>query len=182
MISVERLSEGVRLEGVNYGLPMVMLKLGPVGQDYNTPEQLIRDVLDKTRCKWVCIFGQETTRIGMGNLAKGFAAIGMQTEIECDASIVNPGWMHTVSRWMVDYAENPSWNLGALREHDMVRFTIQSVAEVKIAQEGFNNLKMFPGNRIVKLVGDKATLRDLQPLVFDLVRKTERARLYIQQV
>ena len=173
MITVEKIWEGVRLEGVNYGLPQVFLKLGQ-GDEYPSIEKLVQQIMMTTQSRWACILGENTTQVGMGTLIKGLSAVQLHIELECSASIRDPGWVHTVDRWMLDYVEKPLFDIGKLRSQDMIRFTIESEPDVILLQTGFERLKLFEGYKCVNLKSKR-----LYPEVFNFVRKFERSRIYL---
>ena len=170
MISVEKVSEGIRGEGVNYGLPTVFLHMG-LGNDYPSVESLVRDILVHTKCKWVCILGEGTTQVGMGTLVKGLSSVGMYVEIECSGIVRDPGWLHVPDRWVIDYVEDGVFNYAALRSNDMVRFMVEGEGDLNFVRTGFESLRLFPGTKYIKL------LKEVKG-VFELLRKYERARLY----
>ena len=172
MVDVAKMFEDIRDEGVNYGLPTTFIKLG-AGPTY-TSEDLVREALMHTRCKWVCILGENTTQVGMGTLVKGLSSVGMYIEVETSGEFRDPGWLHTVDRWVVDYVKDGSFNYGALRSQDMVRFTVEGAGDLNFAKEEFENLKLFSGTKYILLLDKK--LRDE---VFTLVRKYERSRVYV---
>lgn len=185
MLSVGKMWEGVRQEGVNYGLPVMFIQLGP-GAEY-TSEDLVKEVLVHTRCRWCCITGQNTTQVGMGTLVKGLSSVGMSIEVEVDGSIKDPGWLHTIDRWVVDYAKEGLFNYGALRSQDMIRFVIKGEGDLNFAKEGFEDLKLFPGTKYLMVIpediiprsGDKALVKVvLLREAFQLVRRYDRCRLY----
>ena len=171
MIKVEKIWEGIRDEGLNYGLPTTFLKLGP-GPEYNS-EELVKDILMKTRCKWVCILGESTTQIGIGTLVKGLSTVGMYIEVEVSGTIKDPGWLHTVDRWLVDYVKDSTFNYGALRTQDMIRFVVAGRGDLNFAKSGFEDLRLFLGTKYLKLVDS-----ELENEAFALVRSYERSRLY----
>ena len=173
MVEVEKLWEGIRKEGLNYGLPTTFVRLGK-GPEFNS-EELVREIIISTKCKWVCILGKGTTQVGMGTLVKGLSSVGMYVEVETSGEVRDPGWMHTVDRWVVDYTGEGSFNFGALRSQDMVRFVVKGEGDFNFAKEGFEELKLFPGTKYIKLLENK-----LKNPVFDFVRKHERSRLYIE--
>jgi len=174
VIEAEKIWEGIRLEGLNYGLPTTFIKLGP-GSEYNS-EELVREVLMHTKCKWVCILGKNTTQVGMGTLVKGLSSVGMYVEVEAGGDVRDPGWLHTVDRWVIDYVKEAAFNYGALRSQDMARFVVEGEGDLNFAKEGFEDLKLFTGTKYVKLFDKK-----LNSEVFSLVRKYERARLYLEK-
>jgi len=172
MVEVVKIYEDIRQEGLNYGLPTTFLRLG-LGPEYSS-EELVREVLMHTSCKWVCVYGESTTRVGMGTLAKGLSSVGMYIEVETSGEYRDPGWLHTIDRWVVDYVKDGSFNYNALRSQDMVRFIVSGPGDLSFATEGFEELKLFPGTRYIKL-GDKK----LKNEAFSLIRKFERSRLYV---
>jgi len=171
MIMVEKIWEGVRLEGLNYGLPMLFIKLG-IGPSFQ-PEDLVREVLTTTKCKWICLIGEETTRVGMGTLVKGLSSVNLSTEIEVSGSSKDPGWIHTVDRWIVDYVENGNFNYGALRSQDMIRFILEGDSDARFAEGKMEELRMFPGTKLLKV-----TSLDLAEKALILARGYDRCRIY----
>lgn len=177
MITVEKIWEGVRREGLNFGLPTTFIQLGP-GPEYSS-ESLVKDILLNTRCKWVCIFGENTTQVGMGTLVKGLSSVGMYIEVEASGSVRDPGWLHTVDRWVIDYAKEGSFNYNALRSQDMIRFLVKGEGDLNFVRESFPDLSMFPGTKYIKLDGDKTKVTAMfKGEAFALVRRNDRCRLY----
>lgn len=174
MISVEKLSEGVRHEGLNYGLPMLFVNLG-LGKEL-LPEDLVREILILTKCRWVCFLGEDTTKVGMGTLVKGLSVVSLQIEIEVSGSVKDPGWLHTVDRWMVDYVEDGLFNYGALRSQDMIRFTIDGVGDLSFIKSKMDELKAFPGTKVLKLNSPSDKNLALDTLV--IARSQDRCRIY----
>lgn len=175
MISVEKIYEGVRDEGVNYGLPMTFLKLGE-GTPYPSVDELVKELVVHTRCKWVCIVGKDTTQVGMGSLIKGLASMGIYLEVECPGDTRDPGWLHSVDRWIVDFVPDFSFNIAALRSADMVRFSVKTKSDLSTVRDGFEQLRTFPGTRYVRM--DRMTAEELYSSVFEITRKYERGRMY----
>jgi len=171
VVDVAKMWEDIRREGLNYGLPTVFLNLGN-GPTY-TSEDLVREVLMHTRCKWVCILGENTTQVGMGTLVKGLSSTGMYIEVEASGAVRDPGWLHTVDRWVINYVKEASFNYGALRSQDMIRFVVKGEGDLNFAKEGFEEMKVFPGTKYVMLL-DKKLKND----AFALVRRYDRGRLY----
>lgn len=171
MVDVAKIWEDTRKEGLNYGLPTVFLNLGN-GPTY-TSEDLVREILMHTRCKWVCILGENTTQVGMGTLVKGLSSIGMFIEVEASGEVRDPGWLHTVDRWVIDYAKEASFNYGALRSQDMIRFVVKGEGDLNFAKDGLEEVKIIPGTKYIRL--EEKSLRDE---AFALVRGYEKARLY----
>ena len=175
------------MEGLNYGLPTTFIKLGP-GAEF-TSEALVKDVIVHTRCKWVCIFGESTTQVGMGTLIKGLSTVGLYIEVEVSGGIRDPGWMHSVDRWLVDYVKGGSFNYSALRTQDMIRFVVRNQEELNRVKVEFEELKLFSGTKFIKIAtkdvipksGNKKLLNStLYREAFALVRKYERGRLYLE--
>jgi hypothetical protein len=170
VIQVEKIWEGVRQEGLNYGLPTTFIKLG-LGQEFPSTTDLVKEVLP-CQSKWVCLFGEGSTQVGMGTLIKGLSAIGLYTEVECDGGVRDPGWAHSVDRWIVDYSTEPLFNYSTLRSADMIRFTIRNEKDLAGAKLGFDQLRVFAGTRYFKLPeGDV-------PGALEFIRKFDRSRIY----
>ena len=181
MIYIEKIQEVVRQEGLNYGLSVVLLKLGYVGKEYPAAEDLVRDVMTNTKSKWVCVVGENTTQVGLGTLMKGLNAVGYYTEVECSGLTRDPGWLHLVDRWVIDYVESPVFNMGALRGSDMVRFTVKDRGDLTFVKEGFEQLRLFTGTRYIKLIQEegKRVPADLQRDILELLKYHDRARVYV---
>jgi len=172
MISVEKFTEDVREEGLNYGLPTLFIVLG-FGNEFQ-PEELVRQILLLSKCRWVCFLGEGTTQVGMGTLIKGLSTVGLQVEVEVDGSVKDPGWLHTVDRWVVDYIEDGLFNYGALRSQDMIRFTLAGNGDLSFIKTKLEDLKMFPGTRVLKVVSDKKLITE----ALVIARGYERCRIY----
>lgn len=177
MISVEKMWEGIREEGLGTGLPMVHLKLG-YGEDYNLPEDLVREVMRKTRCKWACILGPDTTQIGMGTAIKGFSAVGIEVEVEVSGSVRDPGWLNSVQRWIIDYIPKPTFNLGALRAQDAVRFTVRDSGSLRMVEEGLKSLLVFPGTKYIKVLPGPEQSKIYSQEALRIAREYNRTRVY----
>lgn len=171
MVQVEKIWEGVRGEGLNYGLPTVFIKLG-LGQEFASTMELVREVMLKCQSKWACILGEGTTQVGMGTLIKGLSAIGTYVEVECDGGVRDPGWAHSVDRWVVDYSTEPLFNYSVLRSADMIRFIIRNEKDLAAAKLGFDQLRVFAGTKYFLLTeGDV-------PGALEFIRKYDRSRIY----
>lgn len=181
MIEIERVWEGVREEGLNYGLPSTFIILGP-GPEF-TAEELVREILVNTKCRWVCIQGEGTTRVGMGSVIKGLSSSGLMIEIEVSGEFKDPGWFTSVDRWLVDYVPNGAFNYAALRSNDMVRFYARSLEDLLVIENGFEELKIFPGTKVLVLDSSKVSEESSPAFgraIFELIRKYERVRVYSQ--
>ena len=174
MLTVEKIWEGPRLEGLNYGLPTTFLKFG-LGVPY-TIEDLVRDILMKTRCKWVCIFGEDPTQVGTGSLIKGLTSIGRYTEVECSGRVRDPKYLHTVDRWIVDYTPNGLFNYSALRDRDMIRWTITKATDLSVVKSGLEEQKLFGGTKVLKVVGTDTA--EVLHKCFEISKGYERVRVY----
>jgi len=170
-ILVKKIWEGVRLEGLNYGLPEAFLELGE-GIEYSSSMELLREFL-KVESRWVCIRGTGSTQVGFGSLVKGFGTINLNVELECDGSVRNPGWLNSVDRWVVDFSEEPLFDYYALRTADMLRFTIRNEKDLETAKRVFGSLKLFPGTKYLKMLAPV-------PGAEELVRKYDRTRIYYE--
>jgi hypothetical protein len=179
MITVEKISEEVRKEGVNLGLPTTHIKLGP-GVPYSTVEELVRELIANTKCKWVYIFGEGPTQVGMGNLVAALVACSFSVEVECSGSVVTPGWVHKVDRWVVSYTVPSSFNYASLRSQDMIKFQVATETDFEVLVKGFEALKLFPGCRYVVLPQKDFDNRKSKLFldVLQFVRKFDRARIY----
>ena len=175
MITVKKITENIKAEGMNTGLPTTFIELGD-GSDYDKVEALVLLLLKTTKCPWVCIFGEETVRVGIGALVKGLQAIGRQVEIECLSQYRDPGWIHSVDRWTVDYLERGVFNYGALRGQDMVRFGLTTEEDLVNIEKGLEKLKLFLGTKYIKM--SKGLSPALKTEAFNLVRKHDKTRVY----
>ena len=174
MIVVEKISEGIRKEGVNYGLPMVFVQLGE-GIPYNSAGDLAKEILLKTKCQWICILGINATQIGMGTFFKCLSAVGFETEVECSGLVRDPAYLHSVTRWVVDYVPDALFKYTALRPSDMVRFTISGEGDLDLARMGFEQLRTCSCSKYINLNKVSASM---ERSVFELARKYERTRIY----
>lgn len=180
MISVKKIYQGVRTEGVNYGLPMTFVQLGE-GNAYDSVDDLLKDIVMFTKCNWVCVLGEDTTQVGMGALVKALYSMGLTIEIVHDGTTRTPGWLHSVERWMVDYAKDNPFNYFALRTQDMVRFTVQQLEDLDDLPKVFEDLKLCPGTKVIRVMQKpkpKET-KELYQKAFELARKYERTRVYL---
>lgn len=176
MLTVAKIWEGIRDEGVNCGRPTCFIELG-AGTPY-VPEELAREMVSKTRCRCICIKGENTTQVGMGALVKALIGIGHEVEVESDGTVVTPGWAHQVSRWLVDYAEDTSFSYGALRGQDAVRFRVNTTEDLELLDRGLNTLRVFQGTKEVLLKPDVKT--QLKMEVFERLKKLEKGRIYLK--
>lgn len=176
MLSIQKISQGIRLEGLGCGLPMTFIQLGP-GDSYSKVDDLTGAIYSFSKTKWVCIYGGDTTQVGMGSLVKGLSSLNVLVELECQGEHRSPGWAHQADRWVVDYVDDGLFNYFGLRTQDSIRFTATMPGELDWIQKGFDYLKLFPGLKYIRLIGSR--VETLADPVFELVRKYERTRVYI---
>lgn len=132
---------------------------------------LVKEIMLHCQSKWVCITGEGTTQVGLGTLIKGLSTIGLNVEVECDGSIRDPGWAHSVDRWVIDYSTEPLFNYATLRAADMVRFRIRNEKDLSVAKVGLGSLTFFAGTKYLLMETDV-------PGALEVVRKFERTRIY----
>ena len=97
----------------------------------------------------------------------------MYIEVETGGEVRDPGWLHTVDRWIVNYVKDGTFNYNALRSQDMMKFVVKGEGDLNFAKEGFEDLKLFSGTKYI-LLSDKK----LKNEAFSLVRRYDRSRLY----
>lgn len=142
MIVVERIYEDIRNEGLCYGLPMTFVQLGTRGTDYDRVDELLKDIVDLSRFPWVCITGPGTIGLGLGSLVKALtSSFGLSIELEVTERVDNLRWISSVTRLTLDY--NPDWvtTYNSLTVTDQVRFTLKSLQDVPVIEEGLQSLK-----------------------------------------
>ena len=185
MLSVSKVYEGIRLEGLNCGLPMLFVLMGN-GRDFSKTEDLVKEIYFTSISKkggWVCILGEETVRVGIGSLIKDLSKLGLNIEVEVDGNFSSPGWMHTVDRWVVDYREGSLFNYFALRPQDMIRFSLSSGEDVSRIVSGFEEIKLSQAvkyilikSKLSKLI--HSSVSELHSSVFELVKGYDKSRVY----
>lgn len=171
MLSVEKISVGFRDIGLNYGLPMTFVDLGD-GPEMSS-DDLLGEILKTPGCNWVCVRGKDTTQSGMGAFIKNLSKMSLYTEVENDGKGREPGWVHNVDRWMVDFVEECPFNYFSLRKEDMVLLDMEKLS-YDLLQRYLDALSPFAGTRCVK-----ASAKDRKnPDFIDIVRKQSKCRIY----
>jgi len=173
MLSVYRMYEGIRHEGINYGRPELFVVLG-TGSDYPSVDTLAEDIFRFTRHQWICILGDDTARIGMGSLVKILSKLGLYIELEADGKSATPGWFISADRWVVDYTEDSPFNYFTLRPQDMIRFKYLGSTE-----DISRGLKVVEASLGMKYLKVPTVSKDEYKEIFDLVTKNEDVRIYV---
>jgi len=171
MVSIEKIREGLREEGLNSGLPVTFIVVG-FGDDYPRVQDLVEEIWKITNCNNICIVGRDTTQVGMGSLVKGLSALGLKVELECPGYNLTPGWFSTVSNWVIEYGKTSNFNYSCLRNRDMVRFTVRDKKDLSLVEFGLEQLKLCPATKYIKV--SKGLLRD----TFNLIKGME-VRIYV---
>jgi len=180
-INVSKFREGIRGEGLGMGLPMLFVELGE-GNSYPRVEDLVGDIISICKCKWVCVIGEDATQASMGSVAKALNQFGYSQEYELSGLRKDPSWMHSVSRWIVDYEAESNFNYGSLRSSDCLRFNIAKPDDLIFVREGFNEVSKITCVRYIKLVLSGIAKADRSKLVkdcIDLAKANDRSRIYL---
>jgi len=173
MIPIVSIKTGLRQEGMNYGVPVVFVTLG--GVDRLEVEDILREVLSKSvKRGWVCITGEEfdSLSFGIGTLVKGLSQLQRYVEVETDGLHRDPSWTHTADRWVVDYQEKSSYNLGALRASDTIRLKVDSTMSTSMVEEILETTSKINCVKYLKVT--KGTQKEWH----SLISKFERVRVY----
>lgn len=173
MIPIVSIKTELRQEGLNYGVPVTFVILG--GVDRVEVEDILKEVLTLSiKRSWVCIMGEEFDPLsfGIGTLVKGLSQLQRYVEVETDGLHRDPSWAHTVDRWVVDFQENPSYNLGSLRASDTIRVKVDSAADASIVEENLSNLSKVNCVKYLKVA------KGTQKKWHSLISKFERVRVY----
>lgn len=114
-MNIFKIHKGYRKIGINYGLPVFYIDIGP-GVGYE-PTNVIRKLgsLGFDKGDWVVIRNNALRERGIGVLVSGLKFVGARVEFEDDGTSVTPGWFPEVDRWVVDYRDNAVFNYNALR-------------------------------------------------------------------
>ena len=172
MLSLERLYHDVRHEGLNGGLPMTFVKLGD-GVPYPKVDDLLSEIIKVTLPSgWVCIEGDDATEVGMGVLIKGLSACQLHTEIIASSFWKDPSWMHSVSRWCLNYRKDGMFNVFKLRNQDMLRFMVSEMSDFEPLKEAFKEVNLFPGTRVL------SSHPRIWPEVVEFASRYDRTRVY----
>lgn len=173
MIPIVSIKTGLREEGLNYGIPVTYITLG--GVDRIEVEDILKEVLSKSiKRSWVCIIGEEFDPLsfGIGTLVKGLSQLQRYVEVETDGLHRDPSWAHTCDRWVVDYRENSSYNLGSLRASDTIRIRVDSPADASMVEESLENINKINCVKYLRVT------RGTQRKWHSLISKFERVRVY----
>lgn len=173
MIPIVSIKTGLREEGLNYGVPTTFVTLG--GVDRLEVEDILKEVLSKSvKRSWVCIRGEEFDPLsfGIGTLVRGLSQLQRYVEVETDGLHRDPNWTHTVDRWVVDFQENPSYNLGSLRASDTIRVRVDSLEDSSRVEKVLENIGKV--NCVKYLKATKGT----QKKWHSLISRFDRTRVY----
>ena len=179
MLAIEKMWESTRFEGLGTGLPMTFVKLGP-GVPYEGSDTLVREVYFTTKCKWICFLGEDTLKVGMGSVAKGLHSVDLYTEVEVSGALKEPGWIHAIDHWIVDYVKGGYFNYFGLRNQDAVRFDVPGMSPEEV-KEAMEELSMFPIVKYIRITPEAAKDKKLVAEYREVVRGYDRSRLYIAQ-
>ena len=173
MIPIISIKTGLREEGLNYGVPVTFITLG--GVERFEVEDILKQVLSKSvKRSWVCIIGEEFDPLsfGVGTLVRGLSQLQRYVEVETDGLHRDPSWAHTVDRWVVDFQEKSSYNLGSLRASDTIRIKVDSSADASIVEGDLDSVDKV--NCVKYLKVPKGT----QKKWHSLISKFERVRVF----
>ncbi len=173
MIPIVSIKTGLRQEGLNYGVPVTFITLG--GASRLDVEDILKEVLSKSvKRSWVCISGEEFDPLsfGIGTLVKSLSQLQRYVEVETDGLHRDPNWTHTVDKWVVDYQEKHSFNLGSLRASDTIRVKVGSLEDhfwVETVLEALSKINCVKYLKVAK---------GTQKKWHSLISKFERVRVY----
>jgi len=175
VIPLSEISNGLRKEGLNYGVPTTFVVLG--GTNQIQMEDLLEEILKKsTKRGWVCLVGKDfdPLSMGIGTLVRGLSQLQRFVEVETDGLHRDPRWAYTVDRWIVRWTSKSVYNLGSLRATDSIKFEVTdetSLEEIQDFLDGCSSLT--PVRYLVT-----SSFGEITSSMFDLVRKYERSRIY----
>ena len=173
MIPVVSIQTGLRQEGLNYGGPTTFIILG--GVDRMEVEDILREVLSLSiKRSWVCIIGEDFDPLsfGIGTLVKGLSQLQRYVEVETDGLHRDPSWAHTADKWVVDFQEKPTYNLGSLRASDTIRIRVESLEEDSRVERALDTLSKINCVKYLKIP------EGTQKIWYGLISKFERTRVY----
>ena len=186
MIEVKRIYDGIRTEGLNFGIPMTFLELGE-GKEYTGAEQLLGEIIHLSYCRWICIKGESTTRVGMGTLTEGLRKCLYNVEIEIAGERSAPNWKRQAN-WIVDYTSEMAFDLTRLNSQDSIRFNIKNKEDLDEAINALSNNSLvdLECTRYMKLSLPKNLKKLHQKEILDeairFVRKKEKTRIYVREI
>jgi hypothetical protein len=114
-VNIVRIWEGYRRVGVNYGLPVHYVDIGPsIRMEPLEVVKRLRDLgLDLDR--WVVFGSGFASEKGAMSLLEALRAVRIHIEVEDDGSSQTPTWFPTVDRWILYWTGKLTFNFGALR-------------------------------------------------------------------
>lgn len=179
MLDIKKIYEGIRREGLNSGIPMTFVELG-LGREYPEPEALVGELIKNSRFQWICFLGQDTTQVGMGTIVRGLHQCSQNVEIEIEAGRKDPGWIHSASRWVVDYSVDAIFNYQILRANDMIRIPVEDIGDLEIVNTALTELKKQISTKYIKIARnvDKELYQELVVKILDITTRKERVRIY----
>jgi len=174
VIPLVRVFNGLRQEGLNYGVPTTFVVLG--GGTQIQLEDLLEEVLKKSiKRGWICLKGQDfdPLSMGVGTLVRGLSQLQRFVEIETDGLHRDPRWAHTVDRWIVLWHPTVGFNLGSLRATDGIKFRMDQNTALEEVKRFLEACKDSASIKYV-LMEDGSWIDE----VFEMVRTYERSRMY----
>lgn len=171
MYSVASIRQAIRPPGLGMGLLSLEVDMSG-GREYAL-ETLIKKVLDESVSEWVTFIGDNTTAVGMGQLIHGLSHCGLKIEIEPAEDIKDPGWIHTVDRWVITYHVNSPFNYFILRAHDGLRFEIRDLQDLVTARTELDRLRLSPSTKYLYLMNKR-----IYKEAVDTIKEFPRTRLF----
>lgn len=180
MLSINKMYETLRNEGIGYGLPVTVVETGG-SREYHSARDFVADIIQLTKFRWIVLKGPEVTTPGMGEVVRGLWSCSLNTEIEITGEKKDPGWFNSVTRWIVDYSEDPVFNYSILRATDLVRFTSYIDSDMSKLEKLLEQFGKIQAVRCVNLIKRKSD-KDFElgyTEHLNLIGKFDRARMYI---
>jgi len=114
-MNVFKIHQGYRTIGVNYGLPVFYLDMGPGLKldSIQVIEKLGQEGLNIG--KWVVLRGNALREQGISSLIEGLKTCKVHVEVEDDGMSKCPAFFTSVDRWTIWYRQAGLFNYGALR-------------------------------------------------------------------
>jgi len=164
-MNVFKVHRGYRKIGVNYGLPVFFVDMGP-GVGY-TPEDLIKKLMGMglREGSWVVIRNNGLKERGVGVLVSGLSYMGVRIEFEDDGKGMTPGWFPQVDRWVVDYIENNIFNYGALR--NKIDILLCRGGDIEKFLEGTKGIQALKGVLVGDMDGVWEKVKDYNVRVYE---------------
>jgi hypothetical protein len=171
MYNVASIRQAIRPPGLGMGLLTLEVDMSG-GRDYAL-EILIQKLLNESVSEWVTFIGENTTAVGMGQLVHGLSHCGLKVEIEPAEDVKDPGWVHTVDRWVITYRINSPFNHFILRAHDALKFEVREVEDLEITRQGLEKLRLSPSAKYIYLL-NKRLYKD----AVEVVKEFPKLRLF----